>query len=407
MVKINRFYDLLPETYLFQEVNRRVKTFKAANPDVEIFRLGVGNTTEPLKPITADGLARGVQKLRDVKTYSGYGDEQGNEALRKAIAQYYNERQVTIDPLEVFVSDGAKCDTANLSSIFDIGSIVAVQDPVYPVYVDTNVIAGRGGRNIHGRHMGILYMPCTPENNFAPSLPGLHADLIYLCSPNNPTGTALNKEQLKVFVDYARAQKSVIIFDAAYEAFIRTPGIPHTIYEVEGSEECTIEVNSFSKSAGFTGVRLGWSVVPKKLVVEDGGPGKINALWNRRQTTFFNGASNVAQEGGLAVLTEEGQREVKELVDFYMGNANIIRRGLVRTGFEVYGGVDAPYLWMKTPQEMKSWDFFDKLLQETHVVGTPGVGFGSEGEGYFRFSGFQHRDIVERAVESIQNKLRL
>ncbi len=392
MVKLNENYDRVSASYLFSEIARRTREFQSSHPDARIMRLGIGNTTEPLTPTVIAGLRLGVDKLANAATYTGYGDEQGDARLRQAIAQGYKQTGVEINPSEVFVSDGAKPDTANIQSIFGLENIVAVQDPAYLVYVDTNILSGRD----------VTYMPCTEENGFFPYVPKEKADLIYLCSPNNPTGAVATKKQLKSFVDYARERGSVIIFDAAYSAFIRDPDLPRSIYEIEGAKKCAIEINSFSKSDGFTGVRLGWTVVPIELE-----NGKLNAMWNRRQTTFFNGASNIAQEGGLAALTPQGQEESRKIVDYYMRNADIIREGLIKKGLTVYGGINAPYLWMKTTNCLSSWEFFDKLLGETNVVGTPGSGFGPKGEGYFRLSAFGHRENVEAAVESIQKNLRL
>lgn len=397
MVKLNENYDRLPASYLFSEIARRTKAFQSDHPNTKVMKLGIGNTTEPLPPTIIEGLKKGVDKLASVETYTGYGDEQGDTRLRQAIAADYKTKGVNIDASEVFVSDGAKCDTANIQSIFGLDNIVAVQDPAYPVYVDTNILSGRN----------IVYMPCPENNNFFPFVPNQKVDLIYLCSPNNPTGAVATKEQLQDFVDFARENKGVIIYDAAYSSFIRDKNLPKSVYEIKGAKECAIEINSFSKSAGFTGVRLGWTVVPFDLSVEGGEPKKINAMWNRRQTTFFNGASNIVQEGGLAALTSEGQVESQRVIDYYMKNADIIREGLKQKGLTVYGGVNAPYLWMKTPNELKSWDFFDKLLEEAHVVGTPGFGFGPGGEGYFRLSSFGHRENVIEAVKSIQDNLKL
>lgn len=397
MTKINANYDRLPASYLFSEIAKRTKAFQASHPDAKVMRLGIGNTTEPLTPTVIEGLRLGVDKLARVETYTGYGDEQGDTRLRQAIAEDYKKTGVTLDASEVFVSDGAKCDTANIQSIFGLENIVAVQDPAYPVYVDTNILSGRN----------VVYMPCKEENGFVPNVPTERADLVYLCFPNNPTGAVATKEQLKGFVGFARQNKAVIIYDAAYSSFIKDKDLPKSIYEVEGAKECAIEINSFSKSAGFTGVRLGWTIVPFDLSVEGVEPKKINSMWNRRQTTFFNGASNVVQEGGLAALTSEGQAECQRVVDYYIGNADIIRRGLQEKGLTVYGGVNAPYLWMKTPNGLSSWEFFDKLLGETHVVGTPGSGFGPGGEGYFRLSAFGHRENVVSAIKSIKDNLRI
>ena len=407
MVKINSNYDKLAAGYLFPEIAKRTKAFLSANPGVSVMKLGIGNTTEPLTKTTLNGLRMGVEKLASVETYTGYGDEQGNTALREAIAKKYSDYNVEIDPSEVFVSDGAKPDSGNIQSIFSQDAIIAVQDPAYPVYVDTNVIAGRTGENENGLYKGIVYMSCSEENNFFPTVPRARVDLIYLCSPNNPTGAVATHEQLKKFVDYALENKAVIIFDSAYAEYISDPTLPRSIYEIKGAKECAIELNSFSKSAGFTGVRLGWSIVPKNLVTEDSVAGKVNALWNRRQTTFFNGASNIVQDGGLAVLSIEGQEENKKVIDYYMENAKIIREGLESIGIKCFGGVNAPYIWMKTPNGLTSWEFFDKLLNECHVVGTPGSGFGPGGEGYFRLSAFGHRENIEKAVSEIKNKLKV
>jgi LL-diaminopimelate aminotransferase len=399
MATVNPHYDELAAGYLFPEIAKRTKAFQAQHPDAKLLRLGIGNTTEPLGHQLLAGLHDGVDKLSVVENYTGYGDEQGDPRLREALAKSYAKRGVTLEPSEIFVSDGAKPDSANIQSIFGLENVVAVQDPAYPVYVDTNIIAGR--------KKNILYMPCTEGNGFFPAVPQQKADLIYICSPNNPTGAVATRDQLKMFVDYAREHKAVILFDAAYAQFIKDGSLPRTIYEIDGAKECAIEINSFSKSAGFTGVRLGWSVVPKALVVEGTEPGKVNALWNRRQTTFFNGASNIVQEGGLAALTEQGQNQCQETIDHYMGNAQIILAGLQKMGIKTYGGDNAPFIWMKTPAEMKSWDFFDKMLNEAHVVCTPGAGFGPSGEGFVRLSAFGHRENIEAAVASIQKNLRL
>lgn len=407
MARTNPNYDKLSAGYLFPEIGRRTRAFLESRPGVEVMRLGIGNTTEPLTPTALAGLHGGVDKLANRDTYSGYGDEQGNEALRAALAQRYAGYGVELDADEFFISDGAKPDTANIQSIFGPDNVVAVQDPAYPVYVDTNVIGGRTGRASNGSYEGLIYMPCTDANGFFPDLPDRKADLIYLCSPNNPTGAVATHEQLARMVHYARSHKAVVIFDSAYSAYISDPTLPRSIYEVEGAKECAIEINSFSKEAGFTGVRLGWSIVPKAVVCEDAPAGKLHSLWFRRQTTMFNGASNIVQDGGLAVLSDAGQRECRELIAYYMGNAALIRDGLESLGIQVYGGVNAPYIWMETPGGLSSWEFFDKLLEEAHVVGTPGSGFGPSGEGYFRLSAFGHREDVERAVASIKANLSL
>jgi LL-diaminopimelate aminotransferase len=409
MAKINAHYRKLSAGYLFPEISRRVAVFQKDNPQAKIYRLGIGNTTEPLPPAVIGGLMAGVERLASPETYSGYGDEQGELELREALASFYRQRGVKLEPDELFISDGAKPDSGNIQSIFGADNLVAFQDPAYPVYVDSNVIAGRSGsyNSAGGSYAGFIYMRCSEENGFIPEPPTEKADLIYLCSPNNPTGAVAGHDQLQKFVDYARENRAVIIFDAAYADFITDPALPCSIYEVEGATECAIEINSFSKSAGFTGVRLGWAVIPKALMVEDSEPGELNRLWLRRQTTFFNGASNIAQRGGLAVLSPEGQRQCQAVINYYMENAGLIREGLQKIGLTVYGGVNAPYLWLKAPGNLSSWDFFDKLLRETQVVGTPGSGFGPAGEGYFRLSAFGHCADIEAAVEQLITKLRL
>lgn len=407
MATINPNYDKLGGGYLFPQIAERTQAFSEANPDAKIMKLGIGNTTEKLVPSIIEALHDSVDNLAHNETYTGYGDEQGHSVLRSLIAEQYAERGIQIEPSEIFVSDGAKPDSANIQSIFGKG-IVAVQCPSYPVYVDTNVIDGRTGEfdEETGQYEGIVYMPCTAENDFFPEVPTGKVDIIYLCSPNNPTGAAATKEQLQTFVDYARENKAVIIFDAAYAEYISDPTLPKSIYEVPGAKECAVEICSFSKSAGFTGVRLGHTVVPMDLVVEDTEKKQLNTTWNQRQTRFFNGASNISQDGGLAALSEQGLKESQYIIDYYMGNARIIKEGVESLGFTAYGGVNAPYVWMNT-KGMKSWDFFDKLLKETHVVGTPGVGFGPNGEGFIRLSAFGHREDIEEAVDSMLKNLKM
>ena len=407
MAKINPNYDKLAAGYLFPEIARRTNSFLDLHPGVEVMRLGIGDTTEPIVPAVLDGLHKGVDNLAAAETYSGYGPSEGVTPLREALADLYREQGAAVEVDEIFVSDGAKSDSANIQSIFSEGNVVAVQDPAYPVYVDSNVIAGRAGTATDDGYDGLVYMPCSEENDFFPAIPDQKVDLIYLCSPNNPTGAVATKEQLKTFVDYALANKAVILYDSAYAAFITDPDLPRSIYEIDGARECSIEFNSFSKPAGFTGVRLAWTIVPKECVVEDTVPGKLHALWTRRQNTFFNGASNVVQEGGLAVLSPEGRRQTGEQVAFYLENARIISDGLRSLDITTFGGGNAPYVWMKTPGNLSSWDFFDKLLGECHVVGTPGSGFGPAGEGFFRLSAFGHRENVEQAVASIKENLKL
>lgn len=407
MARVNSNYRKLQAGYLFPEIAKRTRAFQKENPDAKIMRLGIGNTTEPLTPTIIAGLHEGVERLAKVETYTGYGDEQGMEALREALVKRYQQYGVNFEPDEFFVGDGAKSDSANIQSIFSTDNVVAVQDPAYPVYVDSNVIGGRTGAGSKGTYEKLVYMPCTEENQFFPELPNEKVDLIYLCSPNNPTGAVATLSQLKRFVDYALEHKAVIIFDAAYASFISDTRLPRTIFEVEGARDCALEINSFSKECGFTGVRLGWTVVPKALVCEDGEPGDINRLWHRRQTTMFNGASNVVQYGGIAALSEQGKAESAELIAYYMKNAKVIREGLEALGIKCFGGVNAPYVWLQTPGGMSSWEFFDKLLNETHVVGTPGAGFGPNGEGYFRLSAFGHQEDIARAMDSIKTKLML
>jgi LL-diaminopimelate aminotransferase len=409
MVKINDNYLRLPPSYLFSEIARRAREFQAAHPDVQLLRLGIGNTTEPLAPAAIKGLHEGVDRLARAETYSGYGDEQGDAALRDRIAQVkYRDRGIDIASDEVFVSDGAKPDTGNIQTIFADDTVVALQDPAYPVYVDTNVIAGRGGAiGKDGLYEGFVYMPCTEANGFVPDMPTRHADLIYLCSPNNPTGAVATRDQLAGFVAYALEHDAVIVYDAAYACFIREPGLPLSIYEIPEARRCAIELNTFSKEAGFTGVRLGWTVVPKGMAVDAKNARSLNELWNRRTTTFFNGASNVVQVGALAALSDEGREQNDEIVDLYMNNAAVIREGLRAIGLTVYGGTNAPYVWVKCPAGLGSWEFFDKLLAETRVITTPGAGFGPHGEGFLRLSAFGHPKNIAQAVQSIRENLRL
>jgi len=407
MARANHNYDKLAAGYLFPEIARRAKAFAEGHPGVELFRLGIGDTTLPLTPTVVAGLCSGAEKLGSAETYTGYGDYEGEKWMREAVAAAYRERGVTLDLGEIFVSDGAKSDSANIQSIFAVDSVVAIEDPAYPVYVDSNVMAGRGGPFDPQRqqYQGLLYMPCTEANGFFPDAPSRRVDLIYLCSPNNPTGEVATHAQLSRFVEYARAEQAVLLFDAAYSAFIRDPTLPHSIYEVPGAKSCAIEMNSFSKSAGFTGVRLGWAVVPKDLVAEECPSGKLNAMWYRRQSTFFNGPSNVVQAGGAAALSPQGRRECRAMVDQYLQNALLIREGLGRAGLTCFGGKNAPYVWARAPRGLSSWDFFDLLLNEAHVVTTPGSGFGPSGEGYIRLSAFGRRRDTERAVARIKATL--
>jgi LL-diaminopimelate aminotransferase len=405
MTRINDNYLKLKAGYLFPEIARRVNAFAQANPDAKIIRLGIGDVTEPLPEACCKAMIQAVEDVGDRATFKGYGPEQGYAWLREKIAAHdFQARGCEIDAAEIFISDGSKCDTGNILDIFGGDNTIAVTDPVYPVYVDTNVMAGHTGQvNEKGEYEGLVYLPISAENNFTAALPSQKVDLIYLCFPNNPTGAVATKEHLQAWVDYARANDSIIFFDAAYEAFITDPSIPHSIYEIEGARDCAIEFRSFSKNAGFTGTRCALTVVPKTLTAKaaDGSDVELWQLWNRRQSTKFNGVSYIVQRGAEAVYSPEGQAQVKALVNFYLENAQIIREKLTAAGFSVQGGVNAPYIWLKTPQNLSSWDFFDKLLQTHHVVGTPGSGFGAAGERYFRISAFNNRENVQEAMKRI------
>jgi len=408
MARINDSYLKLQAGYLFPEIGRRVKAFTDANPEAKVIRLGIGDVTRPLAPAVIKAFHEGVDDLARSETFHGYGPEQGYDWLSQIIIdKSYKPLGVDLRTSEVFISDGSKCDCANILDIFDLGNKVAICDPVYPVYNDTNVMVGRtGAANQQGYYENIHYMPCTGANDFTPAIPKEKVDVIYLCYPNNPTGAVATREVLKQWVDYARANDAVILFDAAYEAFITEPAIPHSIYEVEGARECAIEFRSFSKTAGFTGVRCGLVIVPEELTgtTADGKSYSFNKLWNRRQTTKFNGVSYPVQKAAAAVYSDEGWSQIRETIDYYMANAHIIREGLTAAGITCYGGVNAPYIWLETPEGMSSWDFFDKLLNECHVVGTPGSGFGPSGEGYFRLSAFGDKKNVETAVQRIKDK---
>ncbi|MCM0080798.1 LL-diaminopimelate aminotransferase [Geomonas sp. Red32] len=410
MAQINDNYLKLKAGYLFPEIGRRVRAFAAANPDAKVIRLGIGDVTQPLTPTVLKAFHDAVDDLAKADTFMGYGPEQGYDFLIDAIIEKsYKPLGVELKTTEMFISDGSKCDCANILDIFALDNTVAIGDPVYPVYNDTNVMIGRTGEaDEKGYYKGLVYMPCNEENGFFPAYPKEKVDVIYLCFPNNPTGAVATKEQLKGWVDYALANNSIILFDAAYEAFITDPAIPHSIYEVEGAKKCAIEFRSFSKTAGFTGVRCGLVIVPEELegTTSTGEKYSVNKLWLRRQTTKFNGASYPVQKAAAAVYTDEGWKETKAVIDYYMENARIIREGLSAAGLTVYGGVNAPYIWLKTPAGMTSWDFFDKLLTECNVVGTPGSGFGPSGEGFFRLSAFGNRDNVIEAVERIKKNLK-
>lgn len=405
MATINDNYLKLKAGYLFPEIARRVNAFAEANPSAKIIRLGIGDVTEPLPEACRTAMINAVEEMGDRAKFKGYGPEQGYAWLREAIAKHdFQARGCEVDASEIFISDGSKCDTGNILDIFGKNNVIAVTDPVYPVYVDTNVMAGHtGDANEQGEYGGLVYLPVTAENNFTAEIPSQKVDLIYLCFPNNPTGAVASKAHLQAWVDYARAHGSIIFFDAAYEAFITDPAIPHSIYEIEGARDCAIEFRSFSKNAGFTGTRCALTVVPKTLTAKaaDGSDVELWKLWNRRQSTKFNGVSYIVQRGAEAVYSEAGQQQTQALVSFYLENAQIIREQLTAAGLAVYGGVNAPYVWVQTPNGLSSWDFFDKLLQTCNVVGTPGSGFGAAGEGYFRISAFNSRDAVNEAMQRI------
>lgn len=402
MATINDNYLKLPGSYLFAEIARRVAAYKEANPDADIIRLGIGDVTQPLPQVCIEAMHKAVDDQAKAETFHGYGPEQGYSFLTEAIIKNnYTDRGIEIAPDEIFVSDGSKSDCGNIQEIFGTANKVAITDPVYPVYLDTNVMAGRTGTLQEDGHFeGVVYLPCTAENNFAPSLPTEKVDMIYLCCPNNPTGTTLSRAELTKWVNYAKENDAVILFDAAYAAYITEDDVPRSIYEIPGTKDVAIEFRSFSKTAGFTGTRCGYTIVPKTVTgrAADGSRVPFNKLWNRRHTTKFNGTAYIVQRGAAAIYTEEGKKQVKELVSYYMENARIIREGLKSVGIKAYGGVNAPYIWLKTPDNMSSWDFFDKLLHEVNIVGTPGAGFGPCGEGYFRLTAFGSRENTERAV---------
>ncbi|CAD5932392.1 LL-diaminopimelate aminotransferase 1 [Planktothrix rubescens] len=411
MATLNDNYLKLKAGYLFPEIARRVNGFAEANPDAKIIRLGIGDVTEPLPQACRNAMVQAVEDMGNRDTFKGYGPEQGYAWLRETIAAHdFQARGCDIDADEIFISDGSKCDTGNILDIFGNDNIIAVTDPVYPVYVDTNVMAGHtGDANEKGEYGGLVYIPITAENNFTAAIPTQKVDLIYLCFPNNPTGATATKEHLTAWVEYAKANGSIILYDAAYEAFISNPNLPRSIYEIEGAKDCAIEFRSFSKTAGFTGTRCAFTVVPKTLTAKakDGSDVELWKLWNRRQATKFNGVSYIIQRAAEAVYSEAGKAQVKALIQFYMENAKIIREQLTAAGLSVYGGENAPYVWVKTPQGLSSWDFFDKLLQTCNVVGTPGSGFGAAGEGYFRISAFNSRENVEEAMRRITDKFKV
>ena len=405
MVQLNENYQKLPGSYLFAEIDRRVTAYRREHPDRELIRLGIGDVTRPLAPAVVSAMKQAAAEMGREETFRGYPPYRGYDFLLEAIAQHdYAARGVRLSPEEIFVSDGAKSDCGSIGDIFGPDNRVAVCDPVYPVYVDTNAMAGRAGEYDPGteRWSRLIYMPCTKENGFLPQLPRERADLIYLCFPNNPTGAAATREQLKPWVDYANANGSVILYDAAYEAFITEADVPHTIYEIEGARECAIEFRSFSKTAGFTGTRCAYTVVPKALVRQGM---SLNAMWNRRQCTKFNGVPYVVQRGAAAIYTPEGKEQTRASIAYYQNNAKVIRDGLTAAGLTCFGGVNAPYIWLKTPNGMGSWEFFDLLLDQANVATTPGAGFGPSGEGYIRLTAFGDAEATRQAVERIKTSL--
>ena len=405
MAKINSNYQKLQASYLFIEIAKRIRTFSAENPQAMVIRLGIGDVVLPLPAPIVEALKAGADEMATAAGFRGYGPEQGYDFLREAVAQRYAEYGAQVAPDEVFVSDGSKCDSGNIQEIFAVDNVVAVTDPVYPVYVDTNVMAGRtDAAGPDGRYGRLVYLPTTAENGFDPPLPDRKVDLIYLCSPNNPTGAVLSRASLGKWVEYARKNEAIILFDAAYEAFIREPSQVHSIFELPGAREVAIEFTSLSKTAGFTGTRCAFTVIPKELTARNdkGEPVALHGLWNRRHTTKFNGTSYPIQKAAHAVFLPDGRKAIEANVAYYMENARIIREGLGAAGYTVFGGLNAPYIWMRVPPGQTSWGFFDHLLERAHVVGTPGSGFGSCGEGYFRLSAFGLRENVEEAVERIK-----
>lgn len=406
MAHVNENFLKLPGSYLFSDIAKKVKAYQESHPDKRLIRLGIGDVTRPLPQASIEAMHRAVDEMANKSTFHGYGPEQGYDFLIDTIIKNdFEPRGIEISSSEVFISDGAKSDTGNIGDILGLDNKVAVTDPVYPVYVDSNVMGGRSGQLNGKQWSDITYMPCTAENNFIPSIPSNRIDVIYLCYPNNPTGTTLTKAELKKWVDYALSHDALILFDAAYEAYIREDDIPHSIFEIEGAKRCAIEFRSFSKTAGFTGVRCGYTVIPKEVTATtaNGERVALNALWNRRQCTKFNGTSYITQRGAEAIYSNEGKQQVRETIDYYMENARIMREGLTAAGIQVFGGKNAPYLWVKTPEGFTSWQFFDHLLNEANIVSTPGVGFGPSGEGYLRLTAFGQREDCIEAIQRISH----
>lgn len=402
MIKVNDNFTLLSPSYLFSDIAKKVSAYRSSHPDADIIRMGIGDVTRPICPAAIEAIHKATDEEASSATFHGYGPEQGYDFLREAIARWdYRERGIDVSADEIFVSDGAKSDTGNIGDILSADCRVAVTDPVYPVYVDTNVMAGRAGEcGSDSRWSRLEYLPCTAENNFCPPLPKNNPDVVYLCFPNNPTGTALRRDELARWVGYALANNCLILFDSAYEAYVSDPEVPRSIYEIEGARRCAIEFRSFSKTAGFTGLRCGYTVVPRELKGFDskGNEVSLHHLWLRRQSTKFNGASYVIQRGAAALYSEEGRRQVRETISYYMENARMLREGLAEAGFTVFGGVDSPYIWVRTPEGMTSWEFFDALLSRCNVVGTPGSGFGPSGEGYLRLTAFSTHEATAAAI---------
>ncbi len=405
MATVNENFLRLSQNYLFSDIAKKVSRYVAEHPEADIIRLGIGDVTRPLAPAVIEAMHKAVDEMACKETFRGYGPEQGYGFLQKAIIDNdLAPRGVTFDPDEIFISDGAKSDTGNIGDILAKDNVICVTDPIYPVYIDSNVMAGRAGELIGGMWSDIVYLPCNDENNFVPELPAKHVDVVYLCYPNNPTGTVISRSELKKWVDYALANDVLIMYDAAYEAYIQDEDIPHSIYEIEGAKKCAIEFHSYSKTAGFTGVRCGYTIIPKELMAVSAGREKVslNHLWNRRQCTKFNGTSYITQRGAEAIYTEEGKKQIKETIAYYMENARIMREAFSELGMKFFGGKNAPYIWLKTPGNMTSWEFFDEMLHKINVVGTPGVGFGPSGEGFFRFTAFGSKEDCTEAMRRLK-----
>lgn len=406
MALVNEHFLKLPNNYLFSDIAKKVNSFKVVHPHANIISLGIGDVTQPLPKASIEAMHKAVDEMGDASTFRGYGPEHGYDFLIEAIIKNdYQPRGVQLSPSEVFISDGAKSDCGNIGDILRHDNSIGVTDPIYPVYIDSNVMCGRAGELVDGKWNNVTYIPCVRENNFIPQIPDRRIDIMYLCYPNNPTGLTLTKAELKKWVNYALKNDTLILYDAAYEAYIQDPEIPHSIYEIRGAKKCAIEFRSFSKTAGFTGVRCGYTVVPKELTAATltGERISLNALWNRRQCTKFNGTSYITQRGAAAIYTPEGKQQVKDTINYYMTNAHMMKEGFEKVGISVYGGENAPYLWLKTPDGMTSWKFFEQMLYEAHVVGTPGVGFGPSGEGYIRLTAFGNRENCKEAMQRIRN----